>query len=417
MSKDLKHNAGELALCGGEPVAREALAAPPWPPVDEATARQLADLYLSRNWSFNGPQEQAFCEEYAAAHDAAFGVFMANGTVTLQCALEAYGIGAGDEVIMPALTWPATAMAALYVDATPVFADIEPSTLCLDPQAFEAAITPRTRAVIPVHLYGGMADLDAILAIAKKHDLSVIEDCAHGQGGKWNGRGLGSWGDVGSFSFQQSKTVASGEGGICLTNDAATADRLYRAKHIGYGSGSAQGQAAAGPPPGLLCHNFRATDFQALILRSQLRHLDELIATYNDNAAYLEEQLRDVPGVRVQARGRLSGPQSYYAFGLIFDEEPLRDIPLEVIQRAINAEGLGVGGTYGVVYRHILWNIEPGRYRIESDGCPVSTEIGAGRTLVLPHQWLGAPQSTLDAAGAILRKVACRHDALREVTP
>ncbi|MEO6909208.1 MAG: DegT/DnrJ/EryC1/StrS family aminotransferase [Abditibacteriaceae bacterium] len=405
-----------LALLGGSPTS-SGLYPPAWPPVDEDTAEQLKELYLSRNWSFNGPQEQAFSQEFAAAHDAKFGVFMANGTVTLQCALEAYGIGAGDEVIMPALTWPATAMAALYVGATPVFVDIEASTLCLDPQAFEAAITPRTRVVIPVHLYGGMADMDAVLEIAKKHDLIVIEDCAHGQGGKWNGKGVGSWGHIGSFSFQQSKTMASGEGGICLTNDANVADRLYRAKHIGYGNGAEQGQASAAPPLGLMCHNFRGTDFQALILRAQLKNLDALMQTYNDNAAYLEKSLNAMAGVRTQARGRLSGPQSYYAFGIVFDEEPLSDIPLNVISAAIAAEGLFINGTYGVVYNHILWNVAPEKYRLAEGGCPVSENIGAGRTLVLPHQWLGAQQDTLDAIIAVISKVSCNPESLRNYTP
>jgi len=413
MSQTTNSNPEMLAVHGGQPVAQN-LSAPPWPPVDEETAEKLKELYLGRSWSFNGPEEQAFSAEFAAAHDAKFGVFMANGTVTLQCALEACGVGAGDEVIMPALTWPATAMAALYIGATPVFCDIEVSTLCLDPAAFEAAITDKTRAVIPVHLFGGMADMEAILAIAKKHDIAVIEDCAHGQGGKWNGKGLGSWGDVGSFSFQQSKTLSSGEGGICLTNDGDLADRLYRAKHIGYGGGTSQGQATQGPPPGLLCHNFRGTDFQALILRSQLKNLDALIQTYNDNAARLEAGLKDLPGVRVQSRGRLSGPQNYYAFAMIFDQEPLRDIPLQTIAGAMAAEGLGLGGTYGVVYDHLLWNVAPEQFRIVESGCPVSEEIGTKRTLTLPHPWLGADKNTMDTIIEIVRKVACNADALRD---
>ena len=401
----------ELALFGGEPVATH-LQSPPWPPVNEATAQQLAGLYLGRNWSFNGPHEQKFAADYAAYHGAKYGVFMANGTVTLQCALGVYGIGAGDEVIMPALTWPATAMAVLYLGATPVFVDIETDTLCLDPAAFEAAITPRTRAVVPVHLYGGMADVEEILRIARKHDLIVIEDCAHAQGGKWDGRGVGSWGDVGSFSFQQSKTMSSGEGGICITNDAEVAERLYRMKHIGYASGAAQGMSDSSPPAGMDCHNFRGTEFQAVILEHQLGGLEELIRTYNCNAAYLTERVADIPGVRVQSRGRLAEPQSYYGFCLIFDEEPMYDIPMNRIIDASSAEGLYLHRTYGCVYNHLLWNVAPDRYKIAHGSCPVAETIGTSHVGLFLHPMLGADAGTIECIGDIIAKVAHNVDRL-----
>jgi L-glutamine:2-deoxy-scyllo-inosose/3-amino-2,3-dideoxy-scyllo-inosose aminotransferase len=402
-----------LALSGGTAIAAEPLTMPAWPPVNEATAQRLAQLYLSRNWSFNGPHEVRFSRDFAGFHNAGYGIFMANGTVTLQCALGAYGIGPGDEVIVPALTWPATAMAVLYVGATPVFVDIEPTTLCLDPAALEAAITPRTRAVIPVHLYGSMADLEAILAIAERHDLVVIEDCAHGHGGQWNGRGLGSWGHVGSFSFQQSKTMASGEGGTCLTNDEAIAERLYLSKHIGYSDSSAQGGAASGPPAGLTCYNFRGTEFQALILQDQLSRVEELIDLYNGNAAYLEERMTGIPGVRIQSRGRLSTRQSYYGFGFIFDEPPVAEVPFKTIVEALRAEGLALGPTYGTVYNHILFNPTPESYRIAEGSCPVAETIGTDRTVIMLHPWLGSSLDTMEQIADIVEKVARLTPALK----
>jgi len=410
----IQKNTTKLAILGGDAVASQPLSAPAWPPVNEATAQQLADLYLSRNWSFNGPQEQQFAADYAAYHGAKHGIFMANGTVTLLCALEAVGIKPGDEVIVPGLTWIATAMAVRYLGAIPVFVDIEPTTLCLDPALFEAAITERTRAVIPVHIYGGMADVDAFLEIAARHGIAVIEDCAHGQGGKWNGRGVGSWGAVGSFSFQQSKTMASGEGGICLTNDDELADRIYRAKHIGYSAGTVQGKAASGPDEGLICHNFRGTEFQALILRDQLAGLEQLIATYNENATRLENRLADVEGVRVQARGRLAGPQSYYAWCAIFDEGPIADVPLPRILEALSAEGLPIGGTYGPVYSHLLFNLPPHEYKMAEGGCPVSEGIGTKRTAVMGHAWLGSSAEQIDIIGDIIAKVVEGAGELRE---
>jgi len=404
----------ELAVLGGSPVCSEPLQAPAWPPLSELTADRLRDVYLSGQWSFNSQAEQEFERAYADYHGAKHGVFMVNGTVTLQCALGAAGVGPGDEVILPALTWMATAMAVHYVGATPVFVDIEPDTLCLDPGKAREAVTERTRAIIPVHLYGSMVDLDAILDLAREHDLKVIEDCAHMQGGKWRGRGVGSWGDVGSFSFQQSKTVASGEGGICLTNDDALADRLYRQKHIGYGRGLAQGEVDVGPPSGLMCYNFRGNAFHATILRDQLDGLTALISRYEQAAGKLRDRLADVPGVRLQARGREASPQGYYAAVFLFDKAPLNEIPGGVVRGAIGAEGLSLGGTYGPVYSHKLYNMPAESYRIHGDACPVAETTAADRAATLAHQWLSADDSVIERIGDILAKVARNADALRD---
>jgi L-glutamine:2-deoxy-scyllo-inosose/3-amino-2,3-dideoxy-scyllo-inosose aminotransferase len=405
---------GKLALLGGTPVA-DSLAVPTWPPVYEATAKRLAEVYLSGKWSFNGPAEQQFSQDFAHFQDAAYGIFMVNGTVTLECALAALGVGAGDEVIIPANTWLATAMAALYLGAVPVFVDVEPTTLCLDPAKFEAAITPRTRAVIPVHIFGGMADLDAIIAIARKHGIAVIEDCAHGHGGKWNGKGVGSHGDIGSFSFQQSKTLPAGESGICLTSDAALAEKLFRLKHIGYAPGTAQGMAESSPPEGLLCHNYRGNEFQALILQGQLPDLAARIALYNENAAYLEQRIAEAPGVRVQSRGRLAGPQSYYGFVTIYDGEPVADVPMDRIAEAVRAEGLTFFWPhgYGPVYKHMLWNVAPDKFRIAEGGCPVAEVIGTERMADFSHHVLGADKQTIELIGDAIVKVANNAAALR----
>lgn len=164
----------ELAIFGGQPVFEKPLDWRTfWPPRNEATAKQLLDLYHSGQWIAFDALDPQFAQAFADHHGAAHGVFMINGTVTMQCALGAYGIGAGDEVIVPALTWYATAMAAHYVGAKPVFVDIETDTLCIDPEKLEAAITPRARAIIPVHLYGSMANMDRIMTIARSRRLAM----------------------------------------------------------------------------------------------------------------------------------------------------------------------------------------------------------------------------------------------------
>ncbi len=405
----------ELAINGGCPLSTEPVNFLSWPPRSEKVADQLRELYLSGKWSFNGENEQAFSKEYAEYHGAKHGVFMANGTVTLQSALTALEVGPGDEVIVPGLTWIATAMAVRYVGAIPVFVDIEPTTLCLDPEKFEAAITPNTKAVIPVHLYASMADIERIGTICARRNLKMIEDCAHMQGGIWNGRGVGSWGDVGSFSFQQSKTLSAGESGICLTNDDKLAELMFRVKHIGYGNSDAQGGARSGPPSGLTCHNFRGTEFQALILRDQLRGLKNLIAKYNRSARTIRDRLADFEGVRIQSPGRLATEQGFYAFPFIFDGETTQNIPIQVIQKALAAEGLNLGGTYGPVYSHLLFNLRSNDYRIADGGCPVSEHEGTARALMAPHQMLGATEDNIDKIVDIVAKVVTNVHELRDI--
>ena len=404
-----------LAILGGKRVVpeNEPLYVAPWPPRNEATAERLKEVYMSGKWSFNSPMEQEFEQEYAKYHGAKYGIFMANGTTTLECSLAALGVGPGDEVIVPALTWMATAMAANYVGAVPVFVDIDPANLCMDPAKLEKAITPRTKAIIPVHVYGSTADLEKILAIADKHGIPVVEDCAHMQGGFWNGRGVGSWGKIGSFSFQQSKTMASGEGGICITSDEELARKIYVLKHIGYARGLKQGEAVRAPE-GLICHNYRATAFQAVILLEQLKGLRQLIDTYVANVKILTDAVAGIPGMRIQAPGRLSNPQGYYSFHFIFDGEEFEDIPKGIINEACAAEGFSIGnGTHGPVYKHALFNLKPGQFRMaEGDTCPVCDALYP-RTLGFGHPVLTS-KDTVTKIGEIVRKVSTNIDELRK---
>lgn len=403
----------KLAIHGGAPVTETPPAVLDWPPTTAETADRLRELYLSRQWSFNSPAEVAFEEEFAKYHGARHGIFMANGTVTLEAALHALGVGPGDEVIVPVLTWMATAMAVRYVGAVPVFVDIEPTTLCLDVDKTAAAITDRTKAVIPVHIYGGMADLERLGALAEKRGIAVVEDCAHMQGGFWNGRGAGSWGVVGSFSFQQSKTLSSGEGGICITNDAKLAERLYRFKHIGYSRYDKQGQAGTPPPPDLLCHNYRGTAFQALILSDQLKALPELIGRYGAFADIVTRGIAEVPGVRTQSKGRLAGPQGYYCFCLVFDGPEWAAIPMPRLREAFAKEGCGVYATYGPVYKHLLFNLPPGGYRLAEGGCPVGEGPAMERVALLSHQCMYYPE-TAKTIVEIVRKLHAHIGDLRE---
>lgn len=401
----------KLALLGGIPVFEHPLEWRSfWPPVDEATERALSELYRSRKWTAFDEAEPAFARQFAAYHGAQFGIFTVNGTITLQCALAAYGIGAGDEVIVPPLTWYATAIAVRHVGAMPVFVDIEPDTLCIDPRKIEAAITARTKAIIPVHAYGSMADMDRIMAIARKHKLRVIEDCAHMHGGVWDGKGIGSIGDIGSFSFQYTKTMSSGEGGICITNDAEIADRLFRIKQIGYGYGELPRQVKSGPPPDLLCYNFRATAFHPVILDEQLKSLDNRLERYSQTVRYLEDRLSETK-IRFQKPGRKAQRQGRFGWVMMFDDPKYADIPVDVIGEALKAEGLPLWRAEGPIYKFVLFNLPPDEYRINQP-CSI-TENACARILWLLHPYLGLDDEHVERMADAIDKVVSHVDQLR----
>ncbi|MFA6717137.1 MAG: DegT/DnrJ/EryC1/StrS family aminotransferase [Victivallales bacterium] len=397
----------KLAIDGGERIFKETPALPIYPSAYPETAKLLGDIYLNtRKWSYYGPYEKQFVANFAKYHDSSYGVFMANGTVTLECALAALGVGPGDEVIVPAYTWMATAMAVLYVGATPIFVDNQADTLCMDPIAFEAAITPLTKAVIPVHLFGSIADLDEICRIAGRHDIKVIEDCAHAHGGKWDGKGVGSFGAVGSFSFQQSKIMTAGEGGLCTTSNPELYDKLCRLKHIGNGPDAIHGKPGTPPPLGLYCHNYRATEFQAVILQSQLEHLAEQTRIREKGAAYLKQRFELIPGLKVQARGHKATTQNYYVYAVMVDPAVLKPgITRDHIIAALQAEGVPevFPGWCEPVYKHKLWNVETSKYRIAS--CEVAEDIIYNRVILFALMWLMAPRADQEKLCSALEKV------------
>jgi len=395
----------KLAIDGGSKIFENPVQLPKWPPVYPETAEKMKELYLSRNWSFYGPLEVLFNEKYAEYTGAKYCNMMANGTVTLELSLKALGIGEGDEVLVPGETWLATGEAVVYRGATPVVVDIEPDTLCMDPEKMEQAITSKTKAVIPVHIFGSMANMDRIMEIAKKHNLKVIEDCAHAHGGLWDGKHVGTLGDVGSFSFQQSKILASGEGGACITNDPEISEALGRLSHIGYQRGAKQGQKGTPPPMGMICHNYRVTDFQALILLSQLEHLKADTELRAANAEYLRKRLNAIPGIRVQAAGKRATLQSYYMFVTMVDHTHLKEgRTRQDVIAALQAEGVGVGsGWAGPMYRQPLWTVPEDQFRIASN--EVTERIVYHEMMTSSLAWLMLPQADLDKYCQAFEKV------------
>jgi L-glutamine:2-deoxy-scyllo-inosose/3-amino-2,3-dideoxy-scyllo-inosose aminotransferase len=272
-----------------------------------------------------------FASEFAEFQSAKFCALLTNGTHTLQVALESLGIGWGDEVIVPGMTWQATASTVCDVNAVPILVDIEPDTMCIDPAKVEAAITRRTRAIVPVHLYHRVADMDRIMAIARKHKLHVIEDCAHSPGSQWNGKGTGSFGAFGSFSFQSSKTLRSAEGGALITNNE---DLYWRVV-----SQRACGREFA-QRPGVKVHsgNYRMTSLQAALCLGQLAALKRNAAVFDRNGVALDAAVAAAPGCRAMRRHKHLTRQVGYCFSFLYDKEEFDGLSGDVFRKALSAE-------------------------------------------------------------------------------
>jgi len=245
---------------------------------------------MESGWYILGAQVAAFEQEYAAYSGAAHCVGVGNGLEALEMCLYAFDIGAGDEVIVPSNTYIATWLASSAVGAMPVPVEPDPRTYNMDPDRIEAAITPRTRAIMPVHLYGQPADMDPIMAIAEKHGLKVIEDCAQAQGARYKGRPVGSIGHAAGVSFFPTKNLgAFGDAGAVTTNDATVADRIRVRRN--YGSRVKYYNENKGI-------NSRLDEMQAAFLRVKLRHLDRWNEQRRQRAAEYTKLLRQVPGIQ-----------------------------------------------------------------------------------------------------------------------
>lgn len=259
----------KLALKGGAPVRAKSLAWPKWPIHGPEDVKLVTEVTKSDRWSFDGPVEWKFAESYTKYLGAKHGLCCANGTVGIQIALEALGVGANDEVLVPGMTWQATAAAALDINAIPILVDVEPDTWCIDIDKAEELVTKKTKALIIVHLYGCMPDMTRVLAFCKKHKLFLIEDCAHQHGSFWKGQGVGSFGDAASFSFQESKVLSSGEGGFNTCKTKETFERLYSLRNCGRGfMGNFSNALQSG--------NYRLTEWQAAILTCGLGRFSTL---------------------------------------------------------------------------------------------------------------------------------------------
>jgi len=327
------------AALGGTPVRSEDY--PPWPVWDDDERTRLFETLDSGGWwQGDGMVAASFAQNFAAYHGARFGMAMTNGTHTLEAALIGCNIGEADEVLVPAMTFVSSASAVLAVNAVPVLVDIDPDTLCIDPAAAEAAINDRTRAIIAVHVAGAAADLDALIELCARRNLRLIEDCAHAHGTFWRGRGVGSWGDFGSFSMQHSKLMTAGEGGVLICNDDALRDIAWAYADCGREKDQwFYHHATAGT-------NLRMTEWQGAILQAQLDRFPEQNRVRNANALALIDALEQIPGIRGQRRDPRMDSQGNYCFVFHYDAAEFAALPLRAFESALAAEGVPMAVSY-----------------------------------------------------------------------
>ena len=316
---------------------------PLWPEAGDPEKEVLARVIDSNRWSYNGPLEFDFKQKWSDFTGAKHTLLAANGTVSLQLALEALGIGYGDEVILPGLTWQADSGAIVDINAVPVLVDIEEDSWCISPEEIKKAISPRTKAIIPVHLYGTICDIKKVLEIAERHDLYVIEDCAHQHGSVFRGKHIGTFGNAGSFSLQKSKVLTCGEGGIVITNDDDLFVKLDALRNCGRRPESMlkkEGDFSTYTVEGDLIQsgNYRITEFQAAVLTKQFERLPNQLERRDNNAQYLNEKLGVIEGITPMLRRDGTDIQSYFNFAFRYDKNYFNDIPVNSFRKALSAE-------------------------------------------------------------------------------
>jgi dTDP-4-amino-4,6-dideoxygalactose transaminase len=339
-----------------------------------------------------------------------------NGTVALRIALLAAGIGAEDEVIVPPYTFVATATAVVEANAIPVFADIDLDTFNLDPRAIEAAITPRTRAVIPVHFAGQPADMDAIMGISAARGLTVVEDAAHAHGAAHRGGPAGSIGHLATFSFQSSKNMTAGEGGIITTNDDELAAKCRSIHNCGRVPGGVWYEHH------VIGGNYRLGEFQGAVLNAQLDRLEEQTETRERNGRELAARLVAVPGLHPQVRPSDCARHSYHLFVLRIDAVAF-GAPRTAVLEALQAEGIPCSAGYGFslpdqpIFRNRAFGPflpgAAGGLRDDAVRCPNSDLICREQAIWLEHRLLLGPRADVDDIARAFEKVYELRDAFR----
>ena len=342
---------GNLAINGGTPVRTKPF--PTWPERSDKQLEMITEVYHSPIWGVGSEYIRQFEARFAEFHQAKFGQAVSNGTAALWVALKAVGVGAGDEVIIPPYTFIATGSSVLMANGVPVFVDIDPDTYNIDASKIEPAITDKTKAIIPVHIAGSPANMDAVTAIARKHDLAVIEDAAQAHGAEWKGRRVGAIGDVGTFSFQSTKNMCAGEGGICLTDDEGLYDRCHSFANCGRVRGGKWYEHH------VLGSNCRMPAVCAGVLLAQFDQIEDQMARRDRNAGALTDLLNEIDGIEPLKLHDGATRSAWHLYVLRYHAEAFGGLPRKHFIKAMCAEGIDCGAGYVPLYREELFQIDP----------------------------------------------------------
>jgi len=399
----------QLAILGGEKTRPTPY--PQWPVFDERDIEAVTSVVQSGRWGgfpYPGPQTREFLDRFVEMQGGGYPVLMVNGTVTMEVALRTADIGWGDEVIVPALTFQATAAAPMAAGAIPVIVDVDPENYCMDPRKVEEAITPRTRAIIPVHLGAQMTDMDAIMDIAERHHLIVIEDCAHAHGARWRGRGAGTIGHFGSFSLQSSKILTTGEGGILLCQ---TEELQKKAESI---INCGRPYEYQGKIHYTMGANYRLGELHAALGVVALQRFPEQMKQRNEAASYLEEALSEVPGVRLLRRDPRHTTRAIYIYGFAIDPQVFHNTH-EVVCAALEAEGIPCDTGYPPMHHYDLFQPRlsrlpvpsafPERFDFTRLSLPEAERAGERESVWLDESVFRDGQKGIDDVVAALKKV------------
>ncbi len=359
---------------------------------DEKEREQLQDVLEKRapfRWS--GPRNvqplkvATFEKEFAARMQTRFALAVTSGTAALETAVSALGVGPGDEVIIPAWTWHSSATSVVRAGALPVFAEIDES-FNIDPAGIERHITPHTKVIMAVHLQGNPADMDKILAVARKHKLKVLEDCAQAVGGSYKGKPLGSMGDISIYSHQLTKTISAGEGGSVVTNDAALFERAARFHDMGDIRGLHQAMIGTPVSVRFVGANYRMNEFSGGVMLAQVRKLDAILGASRRNARRVYDGVRDLPGIRFRQLPDPDGETGVAVF-VGFDTKEKRQRYLDALKKEKVPCGPPGGSVILPLQPYIeqkttahpawpTWNTERGKaIRYGAASCPRTIDI------------------------------------------
>ena len=329
----IKQGKTKLAALGGAPV-RQGQIGPQWPYVDERVIDSVLETTKSRIWSriqSKTGKVPAFEQEFAKLIGANHCVGTGSGTQALSTCVEALGIGPGDEVITSPYTDMGTISAILTSRALPVLVDLDPESFQLDADEVEKHVNKSTKAIMPVHIMGLPADMERIMAIAKKHGLKVIEDACQAPFARYQGKPLGLIGDLGCFSFQASKAIACGEGGAVVGNDAALMEQCFTVHNRG--TSSSGKNETIGP-------KYRMNEFEGAVLMGQLPGARERFLLRDENARYLNQKFKDIPGIKLQKQYKGTESGAYYRYGLSYEKEAFDGADRSLFLKAVTAEGI-----------------------------------------------------------------------------